>query len=204
MRVRINWVGGWAVPCEWLHAVATRVFPGAEHVVVPASPDWRERLDAAGPADAFGAYSLGTLLTMREREWVASRYACVGLLAPIWAFAAESGRGGRVARAQVRALRRKTKSNTGEALSDFYRDAGLSAVTGAVEPIETLDWGLAQLERECAAPSFPTGWWAGVGENDSLLDATALRETESRVNVIETADHSPEPLMRAWAGEVRR
>lgn len=202
--MRINWVGGWAVPCEWLYAVATRVFPGADHVVVPAAPDWRERLDAAGRADALGAYSLGTFLALREREWVASRYARVGLLAPIWAFAAESGRGGRVARAQVRALRRNIKSNTGETLAGFYRDAGLSAVAGGVEPIETLDWGLAYLERECAAPGFPTEWWAGVGENDALLDSTALSETEPRVNVIEAADHSLEPLMRAWAREARR
>lgn len=200
--MRFAWIAGWATPTEWFRAMAERVFPEAEHVVVPAAPDWRERLGAAGPADVLGAYSLGSLLVLGERERAAARYARVGLLAPIWAFPAEAGRGGRATRAQVRALARRTRVDATAATAGFYREAGLAGATGEIEPAETLAWGLTQLETTSAARGLPAGWWAGVGERDVLLDAEVLRAAEPAVRVVAGADHAPEALMRAWVREV--
>lgn len=194
-----GWVLGWAVPASWFAAEAARVWPEDEHVCVPAAPDWRGRLEAADALERVGGYSLGALLLLRERGWLQARGARVGLLAPCWAFPREAGRGGRVARAQVRALAHWVRRDSGAARADFYLRAGLAEVCGAVESAELLAWGLAQLETETAEPGLPSGWFAVAGAEDVLLDAAVLAAVEPGVRVVAGAGHAPGALMTAWA-----
>lgn len=200
--MKVAWLLGWAVPAEWFAARARSVWPEAEHACVAAAPDWRERLEALGEVDAVGAYSLGALLALREREWLARRGVRVGLIAPIWAFAAEAGRGGRVERARVRALDAWVGRDAGGAAADFYRRAGLREVRGGIEAAEVLRWGLERLARDEAEPGLPAGWWAGVGAGDAILDAEALRKAEPAVRVIAGAGHGPETLIHEWMAMV--
>jgi hypothetical protein len=201
--MRIAWLLGWAVPAEWFAAEAARVLPGAEHVCVPAAPDWRARLEALPACDALLGYSLGTLLLLGERAWLAERWPTVGLLAPIWAFPAEAGRGGRVPRAQLKALSRRVHRDPENACADFRARAGLGAAQGGTESMETLSWGLEQLDARAAEPGMPDGWSAFVGDADRLLDAPALaREARGALRIIQGAGHAPAPLIRAWAGEL--
>ena len=197
--MRIGWVLGWAVPAAWFAAAAERAWPGAEHVCVPAAPGWVERLEAAGPLDRVGGYSLGALLLLGERGRLAARWPRAGLLAPVWAFPREAGRGGRVARAQVRALARWVRRDTWAARTDFYQRAGLGAVAGEVEPVETLAWGLEQLETRAEPPGLPAGWFAAAGAEDALLDAAELARAEPALRVVAGAGHGPEALLHAWA-----
>lgn len=197
--MKIGWVLGWATPGSWFSAEAAWAWPGAEHVCVPAAPDWFGRIDALGPLDAVGGYSLGTLLLLSERERVSARWARVGLMAPTWAFPVEAGRGGRVARAQVRALAGWTRRDERAAKADFYERAGLGLVLGATEPAETLRWGLGELERRAAEPGLPAGWFAAIGTDDALLDADALARAEPSVRRVRGATHSPAELIAEWA-----
>ena len=197
--MRIGWVLGWAVPAGWFAAEAARAWPGAEHVCVPAAPDWFARLEAAGARDRVGGYSLGALLLLGERVRVAERWPRAGLLAPIWAFPREAGRGGRVARAQVRALARWVRRDPVAARADFYLRAGLGTVAGEVEPPETLAWGLEQLETRMEPAGLPAGWFAAVGAEDALLDAAELARAEPALWVVPGVGHGPGALVRAWA-----
>ena len=201
--MKVAWVLGWAVPATWFAAAAARAWPEAEHVCVPAAEDWRERLEAAGAVDVVGGYSLGALLLLSERAWVSERWTRVGLVSPIWAFPAEAGRGGRVARAQVRALARWVRRDEASARADFYARAGLGAVDGAVEPAETLAWGLAKLEECEVAPGLPAGWSAYAGAEDALLDAAIQAREAAGVSVVRGAGHGKAELVAAWAAEVR-
>ncbi len=197
--MRIGWVLGWAVPAEWFAAVAARAWPAAEHVCVPAVPEWFARLESEGTLDRVGGYSLGALLLLGERGRVAARWPRAGLLAPVWAFPREAERGGRVARVQVRALARWLRRDAAAAREDFYQRAGLGAVTGEVEPAETLAWGLEQLEIRAEPAGLPAGWFAAAGAEDPLLDAAELARAEPALRVVAGAGHGPEALLRAWA-----
>lgn len=197
--MRIGWVLGWATPASWFAAEAAWAWPGVEHVCAPAAPDWFARLGALGELDAVGGYSLGALLLLSERERVAARWPRVGLMAPIWSFPREAGRGGRVARAQVRALAGWTRRDERAAREDFYQRAGLGLVLGATEPAETLLWGLGELERREAAPGLPEGWFAAAGGDDPLLDADALARDEPRLRRVRGATHAPAELIAEWA-----
>jgi hypothetical protein len=200
--MRIAWLLGWAVPAEWFAAEAARVLPGAEHVCVPAASDWRVRLESLPACDALGAYSLGTLLLLDARDWAAERWTRTGLLAPIWAFPAEACRGGRVPRAQLRALSRRVHRDPDKACADFREWAGLGAAHGAAEPPETLRWGLEQLDVLSAAPGLPQGWSAFAGDQDRLLDSSVLMREAPALRVVAGAGHHPAPLLRAWAREL--
>lgn len=201
--MRIAWVLGWAVPAAWFAAEAARAWPGAEHRCVPAAEDWCARLEAVGEVDRVGGYSLGALLLLSERAWVAERWGRVGLIAPIWAFTAEAGRGGRVERARVRMLARWARRDVAAARADFYLRAGLGAVAGAVEPAETLAWGLEKLETLAADPGLPPGWHGYAGGADPLLDAAVQAREARGLRVVKGAGHGPAELIEAWVREER-
>ena len=200
--MRIAWLLGWAVPVEWFSSEAARALPQAQHVCVPAAPDWRARLESLPACDAVGGYSLGTLLLLGAQGWVAERWKTVGLLAPIWAFPAEAGRGGRVPRAQLKALSRRVRRDPLKACADFREWAGLGAAQGDAGPPETLCWGLEQLDVSSTEPGLPGGWSAYAGDQDRLLDARALARGAPELRVVAGAGHEPAPLLRAWAGEL--
>jgi len=200
--MRFGWVLGWAVSPDWFAVEVERVWPGAEHVFVAAAPDWRERLAEAGPLDRLGGYSFGTLLLLRERAWVAERWPRTALLAPIWAFPSEAGRGGRISRAQLRLLRRWLRHDAERARSEFGAMAGLPSaalVVGSAASSETLEWGLEQLDTGVAEPGLPPGWFAATGMADALCDAGTLAGTEPGLSWVSGAGHAPGPLLRAWA-----
>ena len=200
--MRIAWLLGWAVPAEWFSAEAGRALPQAEHVCVPAAPDWRARLESLPACDALGGYSLGTLLLLGARGWVAERWTTVGLLAPIWAFPSEAGRGGRVPRSQLKALSGRVRRDPAKACADFREWAGIGAAQGDAGPPETLRWGLEQLDVLSAEPGLPEGWNAYAGGQDTLLDASGLAREAPGLRVIDGAGHEPMPLFRAWAEEL--
>ena len=200
--MRVAWLLGWAVPPGWFSAEAARMMPGAEHVCVPAAPNWRSRLESLPACDALGGYSLGALLLLGARGWVAERWARVGLLAPIWAFPAEAGRGGLVPRAHLDALSRRVRRDPEKACSDFREWAGLGSAQGESGSPETLSWGLEQLASRATEPGMPESWRAFVGDRDLLLDAPALGRETPGLRVVGGAGHAPAPLLAAWAGEL--
>lgn len=201
--MRIAWVLGWAVPAEWFAAEAARAWPEAEHVCVPAAPDWRGRLEACDGCDAVGGYSLGALLLLDAGDWAAGRWATVGLIAPIWAFPAEAGRGGRVARTQLRALARWVRRDEAAAREDFYERSEIGSVRGAAEPAETLLWGLEELETCSVAPGLPSGWRGYAGAVDTLINTADQAREAPGLRVVAGAGHAPGALIAAWAKEWR-
>lgn len=200
--MRFGWLLGWAVSPDWFAAEVERVWPGAEHVFVSAAPDWREHLVEAGPLDRLGGYSLGTLLLLRERAWVAERWPRTGLLAPIWAFPSEAGRGGRISRAQLRLLGRWLRHDGERARREFGMMSRLPPEALADAPgasLEDLAWGLAQLDSGVAEAGLPAGWFAAAGLVDALCDTGALACAEPGLRLVADAGHAPGPLLRAWA-----
>lgn len=201
--MRIGWILGWAVPEDWFAPLARKAFPGAGHVFVAATADAFGRLEAAGPFDWVAGYSLGSLLLLSDPGRAARLAGRVALLAPIFAFPAEAGAGGKIPRARVRALAGRLRRDPKEALSGFFSLAGLDAVAGAgAADLPGLLWGLGRLERDSVPASLPEGWCAWCGAGDPLLDAQRLRELEPAVTAVEGAGHHPAGLLARFAASL--
>jgi len=195
------WISGWAVPPDWFAEQARGVWPGINHTAV-ATPDADSAL-AAGGFDLLGAYSLGTLWLLRQADHVPENVP-VALLAPIFAFPAEAGLGGRIPRAQLRAQRRHLRRDAPAALLEFAQLSGLAALNIPTPPNEfsadhlaALDTGLGWLEDWTASAPPPAHWEGWVGDSDPLLDAPRLRSLWPTLSVVPDAGHSPLPLLHA-------
>jgi hypothetical protein len=196
------WISGWAVPPDWFAEQARAVWPGFTHTAV-AAHDANSAL-AVGGFDLLGAYSLGTLWLLRHASQIPANTP-VALLAPIFAFPAEAGLGGRIPRAQLRAQRRHLRRDAPAALLEFAQLSGLAALNIPTPPNEfsadhlaALDTGLGWLE-DWTAPAPPAHWQGWVGADDPLLDSTRLRALWAALSVVPGAGHSPIPLLRAAA-----
>ena len=194
------WIGGWGVPPEWLEKQAAAVFPGTAHQVVPPDPegDWRRQRDSY---DRLIGYSLGAFLLLQAEQEAPSRRS-LALLAPFFAFAAETGLGGRVPLSRLRYLERWFRRDPEGALSDFYRRAGLSELMNegaSPYPQNILAAGLSALREERLEPRVPAGAVVLAGEDDTLVDTPRLRELCRQTRCIRGAGHHPTPLMRALA-----
>jgi len=135
-RSRFAWVLGWAIPPEWFRPMARAAFPAADHVLIEPSASTWDELQAAGPFDWVIGYSLGSLILLQDQQRASALGRRVALLAPIWAFPAEADAGGRIPRANLRALTRAYRNSPAAALDSFYTTAGLrrwSATSGRAE-----------------------------------------------------------------------
>jgi len=197
------WISGWAVPPEWLAGQARAAFPQARHEAV--SPTAAEAALAGGAFDRLGAYSLGTLWLLRQADRIAKNIP-VSLLAPIFAFPAEAGLGGRIPLAQLRLQRRQLQKDPAAALADFAERSGLAALKIPVPDDEfspahlaELDLGLRWLESWTAPPPPPAHWRGWIGKDDALLDAAAMQQHWPNLQIVPQAGHAPGPLLQAAA-----
>jgi hypothetical protein len=218
-RLRLAWVLGWAIPPAWFRPIAERELPLAEHILIEPSPRLWGDLAAARRLDWIVGYSLGSLLLLQNPA-EAGRLGRVALLAPIWAFPAEAGAGGRIPRANLRALARLYRNAPAAALDSFYAAAGIEVERGlrtrGLEPESGLGtrsgparpevalqlWGLEQLSQVTLLPSMPTGWSAWMGDRDPLLDAASVHARVPEITIVPGAAHHPAPLIAAFAARL--
>jgi hypothetical protein len=201
--MRIGWILGWAIPEPWFSPQVQAVFPGEEHHCFRPAPGVVDQLAAAGPFDWVAGYSLGSQVLLLDADRVAA-LGKIALLAPIWALAAEEGFGGRVARAQIRALAQWLRRDEAAAIADFYDRAGLEVPTDGPAPAdrEQLLWGLAALEKRRVDGGLPAGWRAWCGQDDALIDARRLQERVPEVVIVPRATHEPGALLAAFAAAI--
>jgi hypothetical protein len=196
---RIAWILGWAVPEAWFAAIARAEAPRWDHVFFEAAPDAVARATKDRTFDSIGGYSLGAHLLLAEGSVVPAV-----LLAPIFAFPREAGAGGRLPRAQVKALSRWLHREPQAAIADFYHRVGLGAMPPmeiAAATLDRLQWGLTQLENNGVPPVLPPGWSAWCGADDPLLDAEKLHTLVPAVRVVGGVGHHPAALLRAWTAD---
>ena len=196
--MKVTWVLGWAAPAPWFEPFARSAFPRAEHGFVLPSVNTVAELESLTSTDLLIGYSLGAHLLLGAVDRL-SRRAPIGLLAPIFAFPAERGRGGRVSATQVSYLARWVRRDPAAALHDFYRRAGLD-VPPELAPIHDLDaltWGLDRLLHGDVRTQLPANAVAVCGSADPLLDAARLHEIEPQVHVVAGGTHHPTTLLPA-------
>lgn len=210
--MKVSWIGGWGVAPEYLKPLAESYLTGAIHSFLPPVT---EAVATVAQSDRIVAWSLGA--------WRVLDYACRGgvlagpvvLLAPVVAFCAEDHLGGRVARSQVRWLRRWLERDPEAALRDFRERAGLppNASLSSADP-SPMPYRLADLreglDRLAAPPSpalcefvrggLPARWRALTGDADPLLDGVQLCRLLPGCELVPGASHEPISFLTSLKG----
>jgi hypothetical protein len=197
--MKFLWISGWAVPPDWLAMQARALWPEAMHMA--ATPTDAAVALAENKFDALGGYSLGALWLLSHTGQIPEKIPVV-LLAPIFAFSAEQGCGGRVPLAQLRWQRRRLRQNAPAAIADFFKRAGVADCIPSPEKLSTekiaeLDAELGWLETLRASAPPPIQWLGVAGDNDPLTDHAALKKLWPALRVVPGAGHAPGPLLRA-------
>lgn len=156
----------------------------------------------AGQGDVLIGYSTGAFLLMAEPELAATFERRI-LLAPFLDFKAESGMGGRTRLAQLKYLLRWLARDPSAALADFYKRAGLGLQPPLELPVSPIDlqWGIERLLHDAQRADALRPFDAHVGSEDSLIDASRLRELAPGVRIHPGLGHDLEDLLKAMVKE---
>jgi hypothetical protein len=204
----ITAISGWAVPTEWFHNRIEENFPDSKiNVLYPSNPDdsqEAERLLKSNIADLYLGYSLGSLWLMLYQKMLPPSSIRV-VLAPVLAFTRERDRGGKTPETKLKYLIRQLKRNPKDPspLQEFYSDAGIKFSDDWLSRVPENDALLKGLEFLLSAPVPETenlNAIALVGKEDNFLDWDKLKEYFPKLEIIASADHSPELLLKRLAG----
>ena len=203
--MNVTWIGGWGVNPTFLKSLADGYLPGARHTFLPPTA---EAVQLTAESDQVIAWSLGAWRVLHHAARGGSLAGSVRLLAPFLGFCAEDQLGGRIARAQVRWLRRWLERDATAALRDFHARAQLRAdpslLPDPAYPLPALLEGLDRLAeatspvlRDFCAHGLPARWQAVVGGLDPLLDGPAICRTLPGCELVPAAGHAPAGLLAA-------
>lgn len=197
-----GWLCGWAIDREAFAALCRERLPAAQHRVEAPTREGRDRLLASG-VDRLGGYSLGAWLLLEAAGCERPPAQPVVLLAPFLAFPAESGRGGRVRKAQLRVVSRGLASDPCATVRDFARRAELTLPPIRTPLVAELAEGLECLQNPGlqSLPGGASSWKAFIGAADTLVDAEALAAHWPGLRIVGGAGHDPDALLSALAAE---
>jgi hypothetical protein len=191
---RWAWITGWGIDPEVFATAARECWPRDQHVVFAPDRDAVGRLRAER-ADVLAGYSLGALLLLAAEPWPEDRPLVA--VAPILAFDAEAGLGGKTPAAARVSMRGKFDANPSGQLRLFRRLAGLGGLTTDPLPYaaEELAWGLDALGglRADAVNVRRARLYAGA--RDPLVAAERLCEHADLVRVAAEAGHDFRQLL---------
>lgn len=190
--MRITWIGGWAIPEMYIRRLVVAAFPEYEHRVIYPGRDWVNKMKEA-TYDYLVGYSLGAHLLLRENENII--YRDILLVAPFIDLKREEKKGGRVAKTQLRVLRRNLERDALSAVNDFYIRAGLKQKVDRLPySLEDLKYGIDILlenkELQCGVNCRSC-----IGDRDALINSSKLTQYIPNLETIENATHSLDTLL---------
>jgi hypothetical protein len=188
------WISGWGIdPAHFQRAVQTW-WPDVHHTVIAPTAGAIEQATALQP-DVIAGYSLGTLLLLAA-PLPPSSPPIVGV-APIFAFDAEAGFGGRTpGRARI-ALTGKFQKDAIGAVRLYLRLAGMADCFQDALPYAEADlaWGLEVLGTLRARPETIAQARLYAGQNDPLIDPAMLGGPGKAVQIIADCGHDYRTLL---------
>ena len=205
--MNITAISGWAIPEAWFAEQIKHAFPYSDvKVVYPENPEDRE--EARDILNRFQAqfyigYSLGSLWLLKYQNFL-PKNCYKAILAPILSFLDKGQSGGKTTETQLKYLIRILRSDEGKttALRDFFCHADLPYPENQINEIpgrKTLIKGLEFL-KNCSVTGKETKKFLSIiGENDTFLDAEALKGHIPHLEIIKDAGHSPSRLLNHLA-----
>ena len=168
-----GWISGWGFPPSLLAQVAKACWPNHQHTVIAPSPRALPQLRALD-LDVIAGYSLGSLLLLADKTEPDNRPRFA--FAPILAFDAEAGLGGKTPTRSREAVQARFERSPSTAIKLYLRLAGLSDLGSDQLPYAEADlqWGLDALGKLRARADTVSRSQLFLGTEDPLVDASVL------------------------------
>jgi hypothetical protein len=203
----ITGVSGWALPNEWFKDQIEKYFPSAIiNVLYPPNPgdsQEAEHLLKSAKADLYIGYSLGSLWLMTYYQMLPLK-SKKAVLAPILAFSSERDRGGVISDTNLKYLIRQLKRNPKDPspVREFYSNSEIQIsnrwLNEVPENVVLLN-GLEFLHTAPVPDIKNFNAIALVGGEDKLLDGEKLQRHFPRLEIIPSANHAPDLLLKRLA-----
>lgn len=189
-KFRLNWawISGWGIPPAELANAVRKQWPEDRHTVFAPTETAISKAKAINP-DILAGYSLGSLLLLSESPSALPRKTmCV---APILAFDAEAGLGGKTATRTRIMLQTKFAQNPLAAVKLYLRLVGMSDLASQRLPYSESDlrWGLEALGKLHASIDSIALTHFYIGTQDTLTDVKEISRLSTRLEIIEGQDH---------------
>ena len=191
-----GWISGWGFAPAILAQVARTCWPQHQHSVLAPTASALSELQAL-QVDVLVGYSLGALLLLSDTA--ATPQPARIAFAPIFAFDAEAGLGGKTPTQSRLAVEARFERSPAIALKLYLRLAGLSdlASTELPYPVADLKWGLEALGKLQALPSTVSHSQLFLGGEDTLVDATVLASQACHLTTLPGLNHDFRTLLPA-------
>lgn len=195
---RWGWISGWGFPPSVLAQVVEACWPHHRHTVIAPSPRALPQLRALD-LDVIAGYSLGSLLLLADKTEPDNRSHFA--FAPILAFDAEAGLGGKTPTRSREAVQARFERSPSTAIKLYLRLAGLSDLGSDQLPYAEADlqWGLDALGELRARPDTVSRSHLFLGTEDPLVDASAVGAQFSHAISLPRVNHDFRLLLPAAA-----
>jgi hypothetical protein len=203
----ITGVSGWALPKEWFQGQIKKYFPSAIiNVLYPANPGdslEAEHLLKSAEADLYIGHSLGSLWLMIHHQILPLK-SKKAVLAPILEFSKERDRGGVIPDTNLKYLIRQLKRNPKDPspVREFYSHAEIQISNKWLNEVPenaVLLNGLEFLQTAPVPDIKNLEVIALVGREDKLLDGEKLQRYFPKLEIIPSANHAPDLLLKRLA-----
>jgi len=204
---RITGVTGWAIPEKWFEEILRDSFPDFQIQIInplsPKDPELAGKKLNDSPADIYIGYSLGSLWLNLYKEHL-PRESKLILVAPILNITTEGNMGGKFPMRKLRLLIKQVefKSDYLRYVLEFFDFCGINISDKYISEIPSrtdLLEGLIFLNDTSIPEEWPNDDLGAVGDEDPLLDATALKQYMPNLIIVKGASHDPEKLLTAIA-----
>ncbi len=185
------WLNGWAIGEVRLRQMVSDCLGDIDVSCINPNPSWEAELEKCiGSNTTVVGYSMGAFLLLSRLDFIKSAKRVV-LFAPFLDFKHEANMGGRVRLTQLKKLSRWLKTDPESALADFYQRAGFQSVQLEQLPAfrDDLIWGVDQLMSRSVPASRLVECESYIGDRDTLLDASILKNLYPDINVVAEAGH---------------
>ena len=206
-KITITAISGWAISKSWFAEQIKDAFPGSNvNVVYPKNPDNEQEarnILSRFHSQLYLGYSLGSLWLLKYQDSLPSNFH-KAILAPILSFLNTEPFGGKTSKTQLKYLIKilSNDSSKTNVLRDFFFNADLPYPESQIEEIperNILIKGLNFLENNSVTGKETNDFLSIIGENDTFLDAGALKDHIPHLEIVKDVGHSPTPLLKQLA-----
>lgn len=198
--MNILWIGGWAIPINYIQAIVENSFPQHKHSYIYPNKNYLEFIEKES-ADTIIGYSLGATLLLLNQNHIFKNPKQY-LIAPFLNIESAT----KVNETQLKFLLKNLKSNPLYAINDFYIRAQLKIPQATSLPygFEDLYWGIETLIQTqeyqadtCKNPIL-------LGQNDPLINPKFFQQNFSQLFILPGIDHNFEDYVKPQFGIRRR
>lgn len=189
--MNILWLGGWAIPSDWMQSQVNKVFPEFNNICMHPYQGVLSAIHEFNPGIIVG-HSLGATLLLLSNSTILSSSKTY-LIAPFINFKSAIS----ISITQIKFLLKWVKQDPISAINDFYDRAQLSLpkISSLPYPLEDLVWGLEALIQTPEISRMNFDKRIILGGNDPLISPDFFLKHFVDTTLFPCSDHNLESYL---------